>query len=72
MRYLISQQALVISNFWRCLGRLVIKVIQKLFQEISKESKIKEIIFKDFRITLPRPSKQWTLSSICNNVNLLK
>ena len=33
----------------------------KLFKEYNKESKIKEIMFKNFIINLPRPSKQWTL-----------
>ena len=36
------------------------KVVQKLFKEISNKSKIKEILFKYFIIKLPRPSKQWT------------
>ena len=52
----------VISSPWRCLGSLVIKMVQKLFKEISKEKK-KEILFKYFITKLPRPSKQWTLFS---------
>ena len=48
----------VIPNLWRCSGSLVIKMVQNYLKKNNKESKIKEIIFKDFLIKLPRPSKQ--------------
>ena len=55
----------VISSPWRCSRSLVIKMVQKIFKEISKERKIKEILFKYFITKLSRPSKQWTLFSSC-------
>ena len=39
--------------------------VAKLFKEISTKGKIKEIMFKDFIIYLPRPSKQRTFFTTC-------
>ena len=50
----------------------MIKMVQKLFKKISKERKIKEIIFEYFINNLSRLSKQWIPFCICYKVNLLK
>ena len=60
------------SDLWRCLGSLMIAMGKKLFNEISKERKIKEMLFNYFKIKLPKPSKQWTFFSIGYKVILPK
>ena len=48
----------VISNLWKCFRKFGDQDGSKLFKEVSKESKITEILFKYFIAKLPRPSKQ--------------